>query len=119
MNKRVLIAGLAIATGAILTGCQTVKINPTAGGGGIAGNWVPDGGGYTATFDNGRFFTTALDTGNTISQGSYVAVSEKQVDLTWRSNITGLENQASCQRPEPQVMQCVDAGNKQFTLRKG
>ena len=102
----------------MLAACQTAKIDPTAGGGGLAGNWAPDGGGYTAVFRNGTFQTVATDTGNVISQGSYVAQSVAQVDLNWTSNITGQPNSAKCQRPDPNSLICTDAGGKSFTLRR-
>lgn len=117
MNYRFI--GLTAALLAIAaSGCQTAKINPTAGGGGLTGAWRPDSGGYTAMFNNGRFETTALDTGNLISQGGYLVVSDKQVNLTWTSNITGLENSASCERPDADTLVCRDAGGKSFTLRR-
>jgi hypothetical protein len=103
---------------ALTTGCQSTKINPTAGGGGITGNWQPDSGGYTAIFDNGRFSTTATDTGNVISQGSYLAVSASEIQLRWTSNITGLENSAACNRPQANTLECTDAGGRNFVLRR-
>ena len=112
-------AFIALVSALAASGCaQGGKIDPLAGGGGISGNWLPDGGGYTAVFDNGRFSTTATDTGNVISQGSYIAISGMEVELSWTSNITGLENSAKCQRPQADVLQCADAGGKTFTLRR-
>jgi hypothetical protein len=112
-------AGIALVLAmAAVSGCQTDKVNPTAGGGGLAGNWNPETGGYTAQFDNGRFTTVASDTGNVISQGGYIAVSEKQVDLNWTSNVTGTQNSASCTRPDLNTLNCTDAGGKPFVLRR-
>jgi len=101
-----------------LSGCQKDKINPTAGGGGLAGDWRPEQGNYTARFDNGAFTTLAGDTGNVISQGSYIAVSEKQVDLSWSSNVTNTQNTATCQRPDINTLNCTDGGGKPFVLRR-
>lgn len=113
------IASLALAAVALaLAGCETSKINPTAGGGGLTGDWKPDAGAYTARFENGAFTTTALDTGNMISQGGYVAISEKEVDLNWNSNVTGTANSAKCQRPDPNTLTCTDAGGRSFVLRR-
>ena len=110
---------ISLATAAlVLAGCQTAKIDPTAGGGGLAGNWAPENGGYRAVFDNGAFSTVASDTGNVISQGSYVAQSESEVVLNWSSNITGQQNSATCARPSPDVLNCTDGGGKTFTLRR-
>ena len=110
---------LALAAVLALTACgQDAKINPTAGGGGLTGTWRPDTGGYTARFDNGAFSTVAADTGNVISQGGYVAVSEKEVQLQWKSNVTGMDNTATCNRPSPDVLNCTDGGGRSFVLRR-
>jgi len=101
-----------------VSGCETTKINPTAGGGGLAGDWRPDSGGYVARFENGRFSTIASDTQNVISQGGYVAVSEQQVDLNWTSNVTGTANTATCTRPDNNTLDCKDGGGKPFVLRR-
>lgn len=109
------IAGLGLLA---LSGCQTAEVNPTAGGGGLAGSWLPANGGYTASFNNGVFSTVAADTGNVISQGSYIAISESEVELTWTSNITGNTNIARCQRPDADTLDCTDDGGRQFVLRR-
>lgn len=118
MNTQALHAGAAMLALLAISGCQTDKINPTAGGGGLAGEWNPDSGGYTAKFDNGQFTTLALDTGNVISQGGYLAISESQVDLNWTSNVTGTVNKAACARPDVNTLNCTDGGGKAFVLRR-
>ncbi|HSO48781.1 MAG TPA: hypothetical protein VLQ68_12730 [Rhizobiaceae bacterium] len=111
--------GVALVLAAVaLSACQRDKVNPMAGGGGLAGNWNPDTGGYTAQFDNGRFTTVASDTGNVISEGGYLAISEKQVDLSWTSNVTGTQNTANCARPDLNTLNCTDGGGKSFVLRR-
>jgi hypothetical protein len=117
-HRPVLLAATLGLAALALAGCQTDKANPTAGGGGLAGRWTPDGGGYTAEFDNGRFTTIANDTQNVISQGGYLAISEKQVDLNWTSNVTGLPNTATCTRPDLNTLDCKDTGGKGFVLRR-
>lgn len=111
-------AAALVALGLAAAGCETSKLNPTAGGGGLAGDWNPESGGYVARFDNGVFTTTALDTGNVISQGSYIAISETEVELNWNSNVTGTQNQARCQRPDINTLACTDGGGRTFTLRR-
>jgi hypothetical protein len=111
-------AVVLVLAAVVLSGCQKDKVNPTAGGGGLAGDWKPDEGNYTARFENGAFTTLAGDTGNVISQGGYIAVSEKQVDLSWSSNVTNTQNTASCQRPDLNTLNCTDGGGKPFVLRR-
>jgi hypothetical protein len=101
-----------------VTGCTLEKPNPKAGGGGLAGNWVPETGGYTATFDNGLFQTVASDTGAVISRGNYIALSETEIELTWLSNVTGLNNTARCARPDLDTLRCSDQAGKGFVLRR-
>ena len=103
----------------IAGGCQqAAKVNPTAGGGGLSGVWFPDGGGYTARFDNGAFTSIATDTSSVISQGSYVVISSGTIELTWQSNVTGLANSASCARPDIDRLECTDAAGRSFILRR-
>ncbi len=116
--QRRLASIVALGTLAMVAGCQTARIDPTAGGGGLSGRWSPDTGGYAAVFDNGIFRTTASDTGNVISQGSYIVQSGETVELTWTSNITGQPNSARCTRPSVNLLNCTDAGGKPFTLRR-
>jgi hypothetical protein len=108
----------AILALALVACGQQAKINPTAGGGGLTGSWTPETGGYSASFDNGAFSTTASDTGNLISQGSYVALSESEVQLNWKSNITGRDNTATCSRPSPDMLSCTDNEGRGFVLRR-
>lgn len=118
MDRNRRITALAIALLA-LAGCQqTAKLDPLAGGGGLTGTWIPDGGGYSALFANGIFRTTATDTGNVISEGNYVAISASQVELRWQSQITGAANLAQCQRPDANVLNCTDSAGKPFVLRR-
>ena len=109
---------LVLAMALVPAACETAKINPTAGGGGLDGRWSPDTGGYAAEFQNGAFRTLASDTGNVISQGSYIVMSENDVELSWTSNITGQPNTAKCARPAANLLHCTDGGGKTFTLRR-
>lgn len=103
----------------VLAGCNKAeKIDPTAGGGGLSGKWLSSDNVFTAEFNDGIFIATANDTQSIISQGSYIVISVVQVRLNWRGNVTGLDNSAVCQRPDPNLLECVDAGGKNFTLRK-
>jgi hypothetical protein len=111
------LAALALA-GALAACQQTPKIDPLAGGGGLGGSWAPETGGYTATFANGVFRTTATDTGNVISEGGYTAISAAEVELRWQSRITNLPNQAKCNRPDANTLMCTDQAGKAFTLRR-
>jgi len=109
---------LSLTALALAAGCQSAKVDPMAGGGGLDGRWSPESGGYAAEFNNGTFLTRASDTGNVISQGSYIVQSTSEVELHWTSNITSQQNNAKCARPSANVLNCTDDGGKTFTLRR-
>ena len=110
---------LAIMLGVTLVGCnKSAKIDPLAGGGGLAGNWVSSDNIFTALLSDGAFTATANDNGALLSQGDYVVVSTTELRLNWVGSNTGSQNSAVCQRPEVSLLNCTDASGKSFSLRK-
>ncbi|WP_075997351.1 hypothetical protein [Salaquimonas pukyongi] len=110
----VLVAAIAIA------GCDTPgkKANPLAGGGGLAGQWISSDSVFTAEFRDGSFVSTANDTGETLSTGSYIVLSVNEVRLNWTGNLSRQQNTATCQRPSVDVLNCTDQAGRTFSLRK-
>lgn len=107
----------AMLTG--LSGCSTNgKDDPLAGGGGLAGRWVSGDNVFSAEMNDGSFTAIANDTGNILSQGSYIVLSASEVKLDWRGNVTGQENTAVCTRPDVGTLNCRDQAGKTFVLRK-
>lgn len=113
--------GTVIMVGAIaLTACQSkeAKIDPLAGGGGLTGKWVSTDNVFTAQLDNGNFFSTANDTGEVLSEGTYVVISATEIKMNWRGKLSQQENSANCQRDGVGVLNCTDIAGKGFSLRK-
>ncbi len=112
------LAGL-LAVG-VLSSCQSkdAKIDPLAGGGGLTGSWVSGDNVFTAQLRNGKFTSTANDTGEVLSEGEYIVISAKVVELTWRGRLSQQFNSANCQRDGEAVLNCTDTAGKTFTLRK-
>ena len=109
----VLVAGLA------LSACnKSAKVDPLAGGGGLAGSWVSGDNVFTADLSAGQFVSRANDTGATLSEGRYYAVSASEVRLNWRGNLSKQDNSATCQRQGLDVMNCTDQAGRTFSLRK-
>ena len=117
---KTLFTGMLLASVATLAACNTTKekVDPLAGGGGLAGNWVSGDNVFTANFNAGQFIATTNDTGTVISEGNYVVSSASEVNLNWTGKLTGQPNSAVCQRPDPNLLSCTDAGGKTFTMRK-
>lgn len=114
-------AGLCVALLAVLAvaGCESnKKANPLAGGGGLAGRWVSSDSVFTAEFRDGSFASTANDTGETLSTGTYIVVSTNEVRLDWIGNLSRQQNRASCQRPSVDVLNCTDQAGRTFSLQK-
>ena len=109
----VFLAALAV------TGCQSgKKADPLAGGGGLAGRWVSSDSVFTAEFRDGSFVSTANDTGETLSTGSYIVLSVNEVRLEWVGNLSKQRNVATCQRPSVDLLNCTDQASRSFSLRK-
>lgn len=107
------LAALAVA------GCESgKKADPLAGGGGLAGRWVSSDSVFTAEFRDGSFVSTANDTGETLSTGSYIVLSVNEIRLEWVGNLSKQQNVATCQRPSVDVLNCTDQAGRSFSLRK-
>ena len=102
-----------------ISGCNVLQRKEVAGPPIVNGKWASGDGVYTAEFLNGTFRAVANDTGNVISQGSYIASSKDNITLKWTSNLTGKANRATCIKPEVNVMNCTDANGSRFSLRRG
>lgn len=102
-----------------LAGCNSKsKIDPEAGGGGLSGTWVSGDNVFSAEMRDGSFISRANDTGEVLSQGSYIVLSASQVKLNWVGNLSKQSNSADCQRSDAVNMSCTDQSGKNFTLRK-
>ncbi|MFK7902212.1 MAG: hypothetical protein AB8B49_05145 [Nitratireductor sp.] len=102
-----------------LAGCNDKEvIDPLAGGGGLAGEWVSGDNVFTAQFVNGNFLAVANDTGSKLSEGSYTVISASEVRMNWLGVVSGQNNAAVCQRPDASRMNCTDQTGKTFTLKK-
>ena len=110
--------GVFLAVAAV-SGCETgKKANPLAGGGGLAGRWISADSVFSAEFQDGSFVSTANDTGETLSTGSYIVVSVNEVRLEWVGNLSQQRNVATCQRPSVDILNCTDQSGRAFSLRK-
>lgn len=108
---------LVLLAALTLAGCSLTK-DEVAGPPLLNGNWASTDGVYTAELRNGSFRALANDTGNVISQGNYVALSETNVRIEWVSNLSGSANKADCVKPSDNQLDCTDQGGRTFSLRR-
>ena len=111
--KRAILSVLLVAG---LVGCQTNQ--ELAGPPLLNGNWASNDGVYVAQLRNGNFQAIANDTGGVISQGNYVALPEKKVQLTWQGVVSGNSNSADCVLTTADRMDCVMATGAKFSLTR-
>lgn len=117
--KPAALLGMFFAAVAV-SGCDTPgkKANPLAGGGGLAGRWISADSVFSAEFRDGSFVSTANDTGEILSTGSYIVVSVNEIRLEWVGKLSQQRNEATCQRPSVDILNCTDQSGRAFSLRK-
>ena len=115
-NTRISAVSALLLAAVLLAGCQTNK--EVAGPPLLNGNWASSDGVYTAEFRNGSFRAVANDTGGVISEGSYVALSDSNVKLSWSGIVSGRSNSAECLKPNPDQLDCVDQNGNKFSLKR-
>ncbi len=114
--KSLTLGVIAVGAMSFLAACQVDK--ELAGPPVLNGNWASSDGVYVAQLENGQFKAVANDTGNIISEGSYIALAENKIQLSWVGRISGQSNQAECLKPEPNQLDCVDVNGNKFSLRR-
>lgn len=107
---------IAVSALVFLAACQNAK--DIAGPPVLNGTWASSDGIYVAEFFNGQFKAVANDTGNVISEGSYIALAENKVRINWVGKISEKANQAECFKPDPNQLDCVDVNGNKFSLRR-
>ncbi len=115
IGKSTLGAGSLVLLG-LLAACQNNK--ELAGPPLLNGNWASSDGIYVAQLANGEFKAVANDTGNIISEGTYIALSSDRVQINWVGKISGRSNQAECIKPDDNQLDCVDVSGNKFSLRR-
>ncbi len=112
-------AGGALALGLLLTGClgggssNTVRPAPT----GVEGAWV-DANGILSTFSGGSFRTVTTDTGQTLSEGTYVMSGPNSVQINGTSLLRNTQISINCNLISANQLNCTSSGGQQFGLTR-
>lgn len=115
-TKKITFTTMGIVAVSVLAACNNAK--DLAGPPVLNGSWASSDGVYVAELLNGQFKAVANDTGNVISEGSYIALAENRIQLSWVGKISGKSNQAECLKPEDNQLDCVDVNGNKFSLRR-
>ncbi len=126
-KSRLFRASALSALAALLAGCVAVgpapvrtsaPITPQPMQQGIEGEWAGSDGVTTSRFFGGRFETVANDTGNRLSDGTYVSRGGNMYQMTGTSLIRGSAISFNCLLVSSSQLNCTAAAGTQFSLMR-
>jgi len=114
-------AAAAVGFGLLLTGCLgggssggQVRAAPS----GVEGAWIDAQGTGLSTLSGGSFQTVATDTGQKLSEGSYVMSGENQVQISGTSLIRQTPISFNCMMVSMNQLTCTSSAGQQFVLTR-
>ena len=114
----------AVAVAALLAGCQSGPRNQGPGPivaipqSGIEGAWVDQAGTGLTSFMAGRFETVATDSGQKLSEGTYVMRSPSLVEISGISIIRQSPIAFNCALANQTQLNCTASSGQQFVLTR-
>jgi hypothetical protein len=115
---------LACLSALTLTGCQSfggggtpVAVAPPASR--IVGDWTDADGKSVSTFGQGKFSTVVLETGEKVTEGTYVEKGPEMVEFTYFSRRSQQQVTSSCNVLDSQLNCTSSTGEKFIMLRRG
>lgn len=121
-SRKIRSAGVLALLAAALAGCSTsggpsggpIAAAPT----GVEGAWIDAKGTGLSTFSGGVFQTVATDTGQKLSDGSYVMTGANSVEINGTSLIRQSPIGFNCLLISVNQLNCTSATGQQFTLTR-
>ena len=122
MNKRhgLISAGALAGVGLLVSGCigggsaPPMRAAPT----GVEGTWIDAQGTGLSTISGGAFQTVATDTGQKLSEGSYVMTGRNSVQITGTSLIRQSPISFNCNLLSINQLNCTSSAGQQFVLTR-
>lgn len=120
--RKVFSTGIAVAAAATLAACSTAGGPPPDSlptrPNGIEGAWIDAQGTGLSTFSAGRFSTVATDTGQKLSEGSYVMNSPTSVQINGTSLIRQSPVAFNCLMVSTSQLNCTSNSGQNFVLTR-
>jgi hypothetical protein len=117
-----LTSGIAVATAVTLAACTTSgPSTPPMGASapkGVEGSWIDAQGTGLSTFSSGRFQTVATDTGQKLSDGSYIMTGATSVEINGTSLIRQSPISFNCLLVSTNHLNCTSAAGQNFVLTR-
>ena len=117
--RAIVSAGAAVGLGLFLTGCLggggSSSVRPAPSG--VEGAWV-DANGILSTLSGGVFQTVTTDTGQKLSEGTYVMNGPNSVHITGTSLLRNTQLSINCNLISANQLNCTSASGQQFGLTR-
>jgi hypothetical protein len=121
MNARIAACAAAIVMTAAIAGCQSAPDRPArvdVPASPVDGEWMGTDGVAISSLYGGRFESRSVQTGETLTQGSYKFRDQNTIDLSFYSVKTQQQTAAACLLAGPDKMNCTLGNGTQFVLTR-
>ena len=123
LARTTLISGIAALTAVALAACTTSGPSAPPGGvsvapRGVEGSWIDAQGTGLSTLSGGNFQTVATDTGQKLSEGSYIVTGATSVEINGTSRIRQSPISFNCLLVSTSQMNCTSASGQNFVLTR-
>ncbi|WP_269932366.1 hypothetical protein [Aminobacter sp. HY435] len=122
-SRKIASAGVLALLAAAIAGCSTSGGGSSGGGArpapsGVEGAWLDAKGTGLSTFTSGAFQTVATDTGQKLSDGTYVMTGANSVQINGTSLIRQSPISFNCLLISANQLNCTSSTSQQFTLTR-
>lgn len=114
----VAIAAIGALAGCVIEGPGSGVRQPAPPADPFQGNWQDTGGVATSSFLNGRFVSTANDSGNQLAQGTYQRLDDRNVQISFFSNLRQTQMRTNCLLATQNQLNCTSESGQQFSLTR-
>lgn len=123
LSRTMLTAGIATATAMALAACTTSGPSTPSPTGpsaprGVEGSWIDAQGTGLSTLSGGNFQTVATDTGQKLSEGSYIVTGATSVEINGTSLIRQSPISFNCLLVSTNQLNCTSASGQNFVLTR-
>jgi len=121
MNARIAASAAAIVLVAAIAGCQSAPDRPArvdVPASPVDGEWMGTDGVAISSLYGGKFQSRSVQTGETLTQGSYKFRDQNTIDLSFYSVKTQQQTAAACLLAGPDKMNCTLGNGTQFVLTR-
>lgn len=122
-TRKLVSLGATVLAGALLAACmgggprERPPVTERTGSA-FEGDWIGTDGVALSTLRAGKFTSTSLKTGETLTTGTYAMRGADMIDLDFFSQKTGANTKAACLLANQNQMNCTLASGTQFTLTR-